>query len=220
MCRLVRGRWRTDSSQVIVHPATQSAGLFARGRKRDLPGSQAIRPVPMPRSPTPAEPTIPRHSHGIVVAAPALPTAKASALDEFRGSITRLQHPLPTLHEWCCHHPCKACFRLAGSPLPGESRTLWIATKGFRSHPPPLLDLAWRKGSFIFEPPFTSFDHLVGAGEQRRRHVNAERLSGFQVDHQFEFGRLLDWQVPKTPLKSPVSPSAPTRPVALVPRLA
>src|SRR5262249_1190634 len=87
----------------------------------------------MPRSPTPAEPTIPRHSRGIVVAAPALPTAKASALDEFRGSITRLQHPLPTLHEWCCHHPCKACFRLAGSPLPGESRTLWIATKGFRS---------------------------------------------------------------------------------------
>src|SRR5262249_14017488 len=85
------------------------------------------------RSPTPAEPTIPRHSHGIVVAAPALPTAKASAFDEFRGSITRLQHPLPTLHEWRCHHPCKACFRLAGSPLPGESRTLWIATKGFRS---------------------------------------------------------------------------------------
>src|SRR5262249_13398670 len=110
-----------------------SAGLFARGRKRDLPGSQAIRPVPMPRSPTPAEPTIPRHSHGIVVAAPALPTAKASAFDEFRDSITRLQHPLPTLHEWRCHHPCKACFRLAGSPLPGESRTLWIATKGFRS---------------------------------------------------------------------------------------
>src|SRR5215467_11924183 len=50
---------------VIVQPATRSAGLFARGRKRDLPGSQAIRPVPMPRSPTPAEPTIPRHSHGI-----------------------------------------------------------------------------------------------------------------------------------------------------------
>ena len=33
--------------------------------------------------------------------------------------IARLQHLLPTLHEWCCHHPCKARFRLAGSPLPG-----------------------------------------------------------------------------------------------------
>jgi putative tryptophan/tyrosine transport system substrate-binding protein len=30
---------------------------------------------------------------------PALPTEKASAVDEFRGSIARLQHPLPTLQE-------------------------------------------------------------------------------------------------------------------------
>src|SRR5262249_28775459 len=84
-------------------------------------------------------------------AAPALPTARASALNEFRGSITRLWHLLPTLQDWCCHHPCKARFRLAGSPLPGGSRTLRIATKGFRSQShPPFLDLSWRKGSFIF----------------------------------------------------------------------
>jgi len=123
---------------------------YLRGRERDLPGSQAIHPVPLPRSATPAEPTIPRLVNGLVDAAPALPTAKASAVDEFRGSITRLWHLLPTLHEWCCHHPCKARFRLAGSPLPGGSRTLWIATKGFRSQShPPFLDLSWRKGSFI-----------------------------------------------------------------------
>ena len=48
-------------ARVIVHPATPSAGLFARGRKRDLPGSQVIRSMPLPRSTTPAEPTIPRH---------------------------------------------------------------------------------------------------------------------------------------------------------------
>jgi hypothetical protein len=36
---------------------------------------------------------------GFVDAAPALPTAKASALNEFRGSITRLWHLLPTLQE-------------------------------------------------------------------------------------------------------------------------
>jgi hypothetical protein len=105
----------------VVQPATRSAGLLARGRERDLPGSQAIHPVPLPRSSTPAEPTIPRLFDGFVDAAPALPTARTSALHEFRGSIARLQHLLPTLQEWCCHHPCKACFRLAGSPLPGGS---------------------------------------------------------------------------------------------------
>src|SRR5262245_21387994 len=136
----------------------------------------------MPRSPTPAEPTIPRHSHGIVVAAPALPTAKASALDEFRGSITRLQRPLPTLHEWYCHHPCKACFRLAGLPLPGESRTLWIATKAFRSHShPPFLDLSLRKGSFILNLPLASHHSITSS-------ARASRVSGTSMPGAFAIG--------------------------------
>src|SRR5215468_6913729 len=129
---LPEGR-RAFWARVVVQPATQSAGLLARGRERDLPGSQAIHPVPLPRSATPAEPTIPRLLDGFVDAAPALPTAKASAVDEFRGSITRPWHLLSTLQERCCHHPCKTRFRRAGSPLPGGRRTLWIAAKGLRS---------------------------------------------------------------------------------------
>ena len=61
------------------------AGLLSRGRERDLPGSQAIHPVPLPRSTTPAESTIPRLFVGPVDAAPASRTAKASACQLFRG---------------------------------------------------------------------------------------------------------------------------------------
>jgi hypothetical protein len=33
------------------------------------------------------------------------------------------------------------------------------------------------------------FDHLVGAGEQRVRHGEAERFGGLEVDDQLVFGR-------------------------------
>ena len=96
------------------------AGLLSRGRERDLPGFQAIHPVPLPRSRTPAESTIPRPP---TVSSMLPPLVRQRGLQRINhiGAIARLQHLLPTLQEWCCHRPCKARFRLAGSPLPGGS---------------------------------------------------------------------------------------------------
>ena len=73
-----RGQWSTGDP---------IAGVFSRGRERDLPGFQAVHPVPvpLPRSRTPAESTIPRLFVGLVDAAPASQTAKASACQLFRG---------------------------------------------------------------------------------------------------------------------------------------
>ena len=39
-----------------------------------------------------------------------------------------------------------------------------------------------------------SFDHLVRARLHRRRHANAERLGGFEIDDQFKLRCLHDWQ--------------------------
>ena len=39
------------------------------------------------------------------------------------------------------------------------------------------------------------FDNLVGTGEQRRWHFQAERLGGFEIDDQLELGGLSDRQV-------------------------
>jgi hypothetical protein len=38
------------------------------------------------------------------------------------------------------------------------------------------------------------FDHLV-SGRERRRHGEAERLGGLEVDYQLEFGRLLHGEI-------------------------
>ena len=110
-------------------------------------------PCLCPALATPAEPTIPRLLVGFVDAVPALPTAKTSALNEFRGSVTRLWHLPPTLQESCCHHPCKARFRLAGLAFTGRASNPLDRCKRFQIIHPPFLDLAWRKGSFILNLP-------------------------------------------------------------------
>ena len=64
---------------------------------------------------------------------PPRPTRRRLQRSHDLEAATGLQHPLPTLRMRRCRRPRKARFRLAGWPLPGEGRTLRIATKGFKA---------------------------------------------------------------------------------------
>ena len=64
---------------------TQNPARRARGRERDLTGSLAIRPMPLPCSGTPVEPRKPRLC-GLRDAAPGFHKPKASTGRKYRGS--------------------------------------------------------------------------------------------------------------------------------------
>src|SRR5439155_3836741 len=84
-CSLKRAPGRTEVSSrpgPLFVPATPISGSLARGREWDLSGLQAIHPVPLLRSRTPVEPMHPRLT-GCIDAAPAIRTAKASAMADF-----------------------------------------------------------------------------------------------------------------------------------------
>src|SRR4029453_11180445 len=84
---LLEGR-RAFQARVLGQPATRLASLLARGRRRDLPGFQAIDPVPLPRSTTPAEPTTPRLLTVSSMLPPHFPRRRLQRLMNF-GALSR-----------------------------------------------------------------------------------------------------------------------------------
>ena len=74
---------------------------------------------------------------------------------------------------------------------------LWVINGTFRRiHLMPLTpkaDIARRRLDVRFEPKSdiaNLFDHLVGAGKQRRRYIQAKCFRGPEVDHKLKFRRL------------------------------
>jgi hypothetical protein len=82
---LLTGVEEARQARVVGQPASQSPACCARGRERDLSGSLAIHPMPLPCSKTPAELAGPRRS-GPDSAAPGPNTPKASAPHDFEAN--------------------------------------------------------------------------------------------------------------------------------------
>jgi len=139
------GGWRSRPSLGRLVRRRPGSGWCPRGRggisqvpRRSIPClCPAPRPRPNQRSLTKAVPPM----------LPPRPTRRRLQRSPDLEAATGLQHPLPTLRTRRCRRPRKARFRLAGWPLPGEGRTLRIATKGFRalSRRPPFQGLPCRK---------------------------------------------------------------------------
>ena len=114
------GGWRSRPGQDRCSAGDPIAGSLSRGREWDISGFQATPPVPLPRSRTPAGPTIPRQMTVSSMLPLPLREQRLQRHANF-GATAGLQHLLSTLHGGCCHCPCKTRFRLAGWPLPGGS---------------------------------------------------------------------------------------------------
>src|SRR5262245_35166981 len=100
----------------------------------------------------------------------------------------------PSDAQWCRH-----CRQRESRPTSAPAVTDKFAHSRSATWPAarqcPRPDARTCGGEVSFLNPFPSFDHLVGACEQRGRPFEAESLCRVQVDHQLVFGRCLYRQV-------------------------
>jgi hypothetical protein len=86
---------------------------------------------------------------------------------------------------------CKISIRPMTAP--GQSRH--FDRSPLTSGLPPETDIL-KAGRHVSKVPTTEltklFDHLVGAGDERCRQLDAERFRGLQIDDQKEFRRLVE----------------------------
>ena len=118
------------------------SSLFAHGQEQDLPGSLAIHPVTLRRSTTPDDPLRLANS-GASGAAPTRLTMKASSLTDFEAARRFITCCLRFTTGVTARH-ARLASGWRATPLPGGSRTRWIATRGFSSCHPPLQGFPWR----------------------------------------------------------------------------
>ena len=104
-----------------------------RGRARDLTGSLATHPKPLPCSTTPAEPTRPRlwrscRGHPRLPNTEGLSGYPISRLTQgFSFRCLRFTNGVTATH-------ARLASGWRAAPLPGGCRTLWVTSKGFRLH--------------------------------------------------------------------------------------
>src|SRR6516164_8071073 len=165
---------RTFQARVIVRPATRTAGSLARGRERDLPGFQAIHPVPLPRSTTPAEPTTPRLLPVSSMLPPHFPRRRLQRLMNFgalsRGFGTcclRFKNGVATTHAKLASGWLARLYREGVEPS-GSLQKVSDPPSSFSG-----LGLAQGKFHDGRSLPASLFDHLVGASEETGRQLEA-----------------------------------------------
>ena len=140
-----RSRRRTGPATdrgLDFHAGNPLSSLFAHGQEQDLPGSLAIHPVTLRRSTTPDDPLRLAIS-GASGAAPTRLTMKASSFTEFEAARRFVTCCLRFTTGVTARH-ARLASGWRAAPLPGGSRTRWIATRGFKiiSSPSPGLSLA------------------------------------------------------------------------------